>query len=299
MSKRIRKEHGLVLLAILFTISCARPLAKYTYESEKDIAPSTFKFSNESVNAENYEWNFGDGNTSDLENPEYQYLLSGRYDVELIAYKGKKKNKIKKTLVVKAPDKCLVQIETQFGKMLIELFDGTPDHRDNFVKLVEQGFYENLLFHRVMDGFMVQGGDPNSRDADESVRLGSGGPGYQIPAEFNEDYVHVKGALAAARQPDRVNPEKKSSGSQFYIVHGNTVTDAALDQVELRKGIEYTTEQREAYKASGGTAFLDTEYTVFGMVIEGLEVIDKIAAVETNPGDRPKENVQMNIKIIK
>lgn len=295
----MRKEYGILILVLIFASSCSRPMAKYTFDQEQETAPTTFRFENSSENAETYEWNFGDGSTSTEVNPEYQYLLSGKYDVELVAYKGKKKNKSVKTIIVKAPEKCLVQIETNYGNMLVELYDATPDHRDNFVKLAEKGFYDDLLFHRVINGFMIQGGDPNSRGADEKVRLGSGGPPYQIPAEFNEEYVHIKGALAAARQPDNVNPEKKSSGSQFYIVHGNSVTDDRLDQIEYRKGIEYSPEQRDTYKAKGGYPPLDGDYTVFGMVIEGLEVVNKIAEVETARGDRPKEGVVMKIKVIK
>jgi peptidyl-prolyl cis-trans isomerase B (cyclophilin B) len=279
--------------------SCSRPLARYTADYETVSAPSRIQFQNESENAEEYLWNFGNGKSSEEENPENRYLLSGKYVVELTAIKGKKKNKTKKTIIVNPPEKCLIQLETEYGEMIIELFEDTPEHRENFTKLVEEGYYDGLLFHRVMEGFMIQGGDPKSKGADETERLGSGGPGYQIPAEFKEKYVHVKGALAAARQPDSVNPEKRSSGSQFYIVHGIPTTDAALDQMEYRKGIEYTAEQREAYKKSGGYSPLDGEYTVFGQVIEGMEVIDKIAAVETSSGDRPLENVSMKIKLIK
>ncbi len=279
--------------------SCSRPIAKYTFESSSDTAPATIKFNNESENAEGYQWNFGDGSSSTEQNPEYKYLLSGKYDVELLALKGKKKGKLKKTIIVKAPEECLVLLETRHGNMLIQLFDDTPAHRDNFTKLIEEGYFDGLLFHRVIDRFMIQGGDPNSRDAGPKKQLGTGGPGYQIEAEFNDEFVHFKGALAAARQPDRVNPEKKSSGSQFYIVHGSSVSDTTLDQVEAKTGIQYTPEQREEYKKNGGYPFLDTQYTVFGRVIEGMEVIDLIAAEETSRSDRPREDVQMKIKVIK
>lgn len=288
-----------IAVLIFLCSSCIRPLAKYTFDSEKDSAPSKITFENSSENAEEYEWNFGDGNTSSEENPTYRYLLSGQYEVELTASKGKKKNKSKKTIIVKAPEKCLVLLETNFGEMLIEVYEDTPEHRENFTKLIEEGFYEGLLFHRVIDGFMVQGGDPNSKNADENTRLGSGGPGYTIPAEIDPRFIHVKGALAAARTGDQVNPDRNSSGSQFYIVHGNSVTDASLDQIEYRQGIEYTEEQREIYKENGGTPFLDMQYTVFGRVIEGLDVLDKIAETETKPGDRPVENVTMKMKVIK
>ena len=201
--------------------------------------------------------------------------------------------------MVKAPKNCLVEIKTSMGNMLIELYDETPKHRDNFFKLAEEGFYDDLLFHRVIDGFMIQGGDPNSRNARPGQPLGSGGPGYQIPAEFNESFVHTKGSLAAARQGDQVNPERKSSGSQFYIVQGKKLTDQELAMMERRTGLSYTEEQKEAYKNLGGTPFLDGQYTVFGRVIEGMDVIDKIAAVAKNPGDRPAEDIKMKIEPIK
>lgn len=187
-------------------------------------------------------------------------------------------------------------IETQFGDIYVDLYDTTPQHRDNFEKLVKEGFYDGLLFHRVMSEFMVQGGDPDSRDAAPGAMLGNGGPGYTIPAEFGG--LHVKGALSAARQPDQVNPQKASSGSQFYLVQGKQWTDAELDQIEQRQRITYSPEQRELYKTIGGTPFLDNDYTVFGEVIEGLAVIDSIAAVQTNPANRPLEDVPMTIKWI-
>ncbi|MCK6695367.1 MAG: peptidylprolyl isomerase, partial [Thermoanaerobaculia bacterium] len=178
--------------------------------------------------------------------------------------------------------------------MLAELYTSTPKHRDNFVKLAEEGYYDDLLFHRVINGFMIQGGDPQSRNAPAGQPLGMGGPSYQIPAEFVDSLVHVKGAIAAARTN---NPEKKSSGSQFYIVHGAPVTEAALNQIESMRRFLYTPEQRKAYLELGGAPHLDREYTVFGHVIKGLEIIDKIATVETAPGDRPKKDVKMKIRV--
>ncbi|MBR9919827.1 MAG: peptidylprolyl isomerase [Bacteroidetes bacterium] len=190
-------------------------------------------------------------------------------------------------------------IETEYGNMKVELSDLTPQHRDNFVKLVEEGFYDDLLFHRVIDGFMIQGGDPNSKDAGPNVPLGSGGPGYKVPAEIVPELIHVKGALAAARQGDQVNPQKESSGSQFYIVHGQPVQTQMLEQLQRQKGYEYTEEQLAAYANNPGTPFLDQDYTVFGMVIEGMDVIDKIAAVRTAAGNRPVEPVKMKITMIR
>ncbi len=176
------------------------------------------------------------------------------------------------------------------GNMKVKLYDSTPQHRDNFIKHVEASYYDGLLFHRVISQFMLQGGDPDSKDAPPSKRLGGGGPGYQIPAEIGA--YHFKGTLAAARTQ---NPEKKSSGSQFYIVHGKPVTDAELDQFSSMKGITYSPEDRARYKKDGGAIFLDNEYTVFGEVVEGFDVIDKIAATPTAPGDRPMKDVTMKI----
>jgi peptidyl-prolyl cis-trans isomerase B (cyclophilin B) len=193
----------------------------------------------------------------------------------------------------------LIELETAYGNMIIQLYDATPKHQENFIKLAEEGFYDGLLFHRVIDGFMVQGGDPKSKNARKGQPLGSGGPGYTVPAEFVDSLVHVKGALAAARMGDNVNPEKASSGSQFYIVHGRKVNEEALNRIESQKGVRYSKRQREIYKEKGGTPFLDREYTVFGQVIEGLDVIDKIAKSQTDNRDRPVENVEMKIRVIK
>lgn len=240
----------------------------------------------------------------------------------------------------------VVVIETDLGTMKVKLYNETPAHRDNFLKLAKEGFYNDLLFHRVIKEFMIQGGDPDSKGAPAGKQLGAGDVGYQIPAEFNyPKFMHKKGALSAARQGDQVNPEKKSSGCQFYIVQGKTYTDKELTRMEdnmkqqamMRKfnelkkanmdqirqlmqaqdraGIQelqnklvkecedyvaahpeeckMTDEVKKVYKEVGGTPFLDGEYTVFGEVIEGLDIIDKIAAVETAPGDRPVKDVKM------
>ncbi|MCB0798050.1 MAG: peptidylprolyl isomerase [Chitinophagales bacterium] len=191
----------------------------------------------------------------------------------------------------------IVKISTSYGDMLIKLYNETPKHRDNFIKLVKEGYYNGLLFHRVMQEFMVQGGDPDSRNAAAGARLGSGSPGYTIPAEFRKDLFHKKGALAAARQPDQVNPQKASSGSQFYIVQGKPTSDDELAMMGQRMGITFTEDQMEVYRTLGGTPFLDQNYTVFGEVISGMEVIDKIAAVQTDANDRPREDIKMTITL--
>lgn len=184
-----------------------------------------------------------------------------------------------------------VTISTEYGDMTLMLYNSTPKHRDNFLSLVEQGYYDSLLFHRVIPGFMIQGGDPDSKNARPGQTLGMGGPGYRIQAEIGAP--HFKGVLAAATDG---NPQKESAGSQFYIVHGREVTDAMLDQVQQQKGITYSPEQRQLYKEIGGYPPLDNDYTVFGEVVEGLEVVDKIVAVDKDRSNRPIKNVRMMIK---
>ena len=299
MQKIVFQGFGIMVMALLLA-SCARPIAKCNVDyTNGRKAPAAVQFENNSQKAISYSWNFGDGKMSQDTSPVHSFKHSGTYVVELTASNGKKTRTIKKTLTVEAPDKCLVEIETKFGTMLIELSDATPQHRDNFLKLAEEGFFDGLLFHRVINGFMIQGGDPNSKNAKEGEALGSGGPGYTVPAEFVDSLVHLKGVLSAARQGDQVNPKKNSSGSQFYIVQGQTVTRAMLDQIESRKGFRYSQAQRDAYAEVGGTPMLDRDYTVFGRVVKGLEVLDSIAQVQTDQRDRPREDVKMKVTVIK
>ncbi|MDD4922362.1 MAG: peptidylprolyl isomerase [Bacteroidales bacterium] len=246
----------------------------------------------------------------------------------------------------------IVLIETSLGNIKICLYDETPQHRDNFLKLVEQGYYQDLLFHRVIKDFMVQGGDPESKGASANKSLGSGGPGYQIPAEIlYPQLFHKRGALSAARTGDQMNPQKESSGSQFYIVWGSVYSEAQLAGMENQKKEQamqnyfgqlagerremiqelydsknqaaldslqkelvalteaefannpekggFTAEQKEAYSTVGGTPHLDGEYTVFGEVIEGLDIVEKIQSCQTGANDRPKTDITMKMEIAK
>jgi len=286
------------LLLMLLT-SCMKPMAKFSMSATHAESPVTIAFENNSENADSYLWNFGDGTQSTDSVANHYYVHSGKYEVSLSAIKGTKSNTMTKPFVINPPSKCLIEITTDYGVMIAELYDATPKHRDNFLKLIDEGFYNGLLFHRVIDGFMIQGGDPNSKDAAPGVALGAGGPGYQVPAEFVDSLVHIKGAIAAARTGDNVNPERMSSGSQFYIVQGSPVEESMLDMLEKRKAITYTPDQKKAYLERGGTPFLDRDYTVFGRVISGFEVIDKIIAVQKDARDRPREDVKMYIKAIK
>lgn len=244
-----------------------------------------------------------------------------------------------------------VRVHTTAGDMTVLLYGDTPRHRDNFVKLVKEGFYNGTLFHRVIKDFMVQAGDPDSKDAPAGKRLGSGGPGYQIEAEIlYPKHFHKRGALAAARQGDMTNPERRSSGSQFYIVTGRKLTPPALERMEQeldykqKQGLfqKYANERRaeieaaynagdsarveairqeliarvekeaaenpasldpvaiEAYKRVGGAPHLDGEYTVFGEVIDGLDVVSKIEEVETDEADRPVDDIKiLSMEIVK
>jgi len=244
-----------------------------------------------------------------------------------------------------------VVIETSFGNIVIKLYDETPLHKENFLKLAKSGFYDDLIFHRIIKEFMIQGGDPESKNAEQGKQLGMGGPGYTIKAEINyPKFFHKKGALSAARTGDQINPQRESSGSQFYIVQGKVYTNEELDMMEqsiiqrqsqsiIRKymeahretftklqqaadndGIQKLYEQileeasgeialvesykmpeevRKAYSTVGGTPHLDDAYTVFGEVVEGFDVIDKIAAVETGAQDRPIKNVVMKMRVVK
>jgi peptidyl-prolyl cis-trans isomerase B (cyclophilin B) len=296
--QRFRIFTLLALLAAGLTACGPKPKATFTVPAQKFTAPAKVAFTNTTVKADSYEWDFGDGSPVSTEvSPTHRYGHSGNYTVTLKATVGSKTVTRKQMVQVTAPERCLVEIETSQGIMIAELFNSTPKHRDNFVKLAEEGYYTDLLFHRVIAGFMIQGGDPNSRGAKPGQSLGFGGPSYKVPAEFVDSLVHVKGSLAAARDG---NPQKASSGSQFYIVQGGgPLTDLQLDQIEAQKGFHYSPEQRAAYKTSGGTPFLDRDYTVFGRLVEGFDVLDKIAAVKTGAGDRPATDVSMKVRVIK
>lgn len=193
-----------------------------------------------------------------------------------------------------------VRLETTAGTMVMALFDETPRHRDNFLKLVRQGYYDGLLFHRVIADFMVQTGDPDSRAAKPGQRLGDGGPGYTLPLETALPYrYHYRGAVAAAREPDEVNPERRSSGSQFYIVWGKNFNERTFppmrDYVSEMTGgeVEFTPEMVRTYMNEGGTPHLDGQYTVFGEIIEGMKVVKAIQKAETDADDRPVEDIRI------
>lgn len=182
------------------------------------------------------------------------------------------------------------KIITNYGNITVVLFDETPKHRDNFIKLVKEKFYDSLLFHRVIKGFVIQGGDPTSKNASDTALLGEGDLGYTIPAEFNPKYFHKKGMLAQARDN---NPEKASSACQFYIVQGKLANDSTFIKAKIRTGNETPEANKKVYRKIGGIPHLDMNYTIYGEVIKGIKIVDKIAAVETDKNDRPLKTVRI------
>lgn len=203
-------------------------------------------------------------------------------------------------LFAKAPKHQYVRIKTSYGECIIRLYNETPKHRDNFIKLAKKGFYNGTLFHRVIQNFMIQGGDPSSKDtvkAKPGAELGNGDVGYTIPSEFRDSLFHKRGVLAAARDD---NPAKASSGCQFYIVEGKRFTDGKLDTLEQTrlKGRKIPAWQREYYKSVGGAPHLDQNYTVYGEVVSGIDMVDRIAAVKKDERNRPLENIPMTVELL-
>ena len=198
------------------------------------------------------------------------------------------------------PKNQYVRVKTSYGSCIIRLYNETPQHRDNFIKLTKQGFYNGTLFHRVIQNFMIQGGDPDSKDpkkATPGAELGNGDLGYTVPAEFRDSIFHKRGVLAAARDD---NPKKASSSCQFYIVEGKRLTDAKMDSLEQGrlKGFKIPEWQREWYRSVGGTPQLDHGYTVYGEVVSGLDMVDRIAAVKKDGNDRPVADVSMTVELL-
>jgi cyclophilin family peptidyl-prolyl cis-trans isomerase len=205
-----------------------------------------------------------------------------------------------KKMTATTPNKMIpgtrIKITTDSGVMVLRLYDQTPKHRDNFIKLANDHFYDSLLFHRVINGFMIQGGDPQSKNAPPNTMLGGGDVGYTIPAEFDTNFYHKKGALAAARTN---NPEKASSGCQFYIAQGKKYTAAELDGMEMQTGLKFSPAKRKVYETIGGIPFLDMNYTVFGEMESGFDVLDKIAAARGDGSNRPFTDIRMKVEVMK
>ena len=202
-----------------------------------------------------------------------------------------------------SPTRPLVEVRTDLGRMVLALYNETPLHRDNFLKLVRTNAYDSLLFHRVVPGFMAQGGDPESKHAGADVTLGNGGPGYSLPAEVVQGLVHKKGAIGAARQGEDARSISHSNGSQFYVVEGKTYNAADLDQVAQRNArfgtpTSWTEEQKQQYAIVGGAPHLDGAYTVFGEVVEGIEVLDALSTQACDARDRPLKDIRMFMRVL-
>ncbi|MBK6363793.1 MAG: peptidylprolyl isomerase [Saprospiraceae bacterium] len=293
-------QNFLVFLWLILLAGCSGPKAYFETGELKNITPETVYFSNLSSKADHFFWDFGTGIKSTEKNPSFRYLTSGRYIVKLTAFKKKKKSTFSKEILFVAPSDCLIEVKTSKGSFLIKLHEETPLHNENFLKLIQQEFYTGTIFHRVINGFMIQGGDPETKHPQKDIRYGNGGPGYTIPSEIHDKHFHIKGALAAARISDEFNLKKESSGSQFYIVHGRPVDKLQLKIFESQKNIYYNINVSDIYETNGGAPQLDMEYTVFGQVIEGLDIIDAIASSPTDSYDRPKENISIiSITVIK
>ena len=222
-------------------------------------------------------------------------LLLSCFSVALLAADNDGKVIIQEKINKKMDSSTYVLISTEYGDIKIRLYDETPQHRDNFIKLANQKFFDSTLFHRVIPTFMIQGGDAQSKTAKAGEPLVMGDVGYYVPAEFNKDLIHKRGVLAAARDN---NPQKASSGCQFYITQGKKYSDEELTQISKARGITWTEEQKKTYKEIGGTPSLDMNYTVFGEVVSGIEVVDKIASEPRDQRDRPAKDIRMTVKVL-
>lgn len=278
----------LILWGLLQIVGCSTPTANFLISAESRKAPALINFNNQSTSAESYVWEVNDSIISTVDDAQHLFLNSGRYEICLTASKDNKSHQTIQTIFIDAPQLCHVYMKTSLGSFVFALSESTPGHRDNFISLIESGYYNGLSFHRVIDGFMVQGGDNKSRKGQTSITYKD-----QIREEINEDLFHVKGALAAARMPDDVNPDKFSSGTQFYIVHGRNLTSEDVENYESSKLFTYSGNDKKRYLEEGGAPQLDGEYTVFGYLVSGFDTLDKIANVETGELDKPIVDIRI------
>ncbi len=289
----------MIAISFLIMSSCAKPSADFVYKYDKKQVPVVLKFDNKSLLSERYEWDFGDGQKSNEVSPKHLFKSSGDFDVTLKAFKGNKSTIVKKSISLSPPILCLVEISTTAGNLILSLSDVTPIHRENFIENIELGLYNGLPFHRVINGFMIQAGDPERRKSgptEEDKLLAK----KTIKAEIVDTLIHRKGALAAARMPDEINPEKRSSAMQFYIVHGSSTNDVLLNTMYKNKEDLLTPSIRDIYNNYGGSPQLDGEYTVFGQLIDGFEILNKIATSATDENDNPIDEILiLNINLIK
>ncbi len=270
--------------------ACSKPIADFTLidVQKENQLPLRLQANNTSSNASAYVWKVNGREISTDDNLDYQCYDSGRYVIELEAKEGDKYSTKKDEIVIEASETCLLLMRTTEGNMVFSLLEETPRHLHNMEKLIASKYYEGLLFHRIIDDFMIQGGDNKTRSSGRRHTEPE-----TIDHEIKTEFPHYRGALAAARMPDDINPNKASSGSQFYIVDGRSYDIDKIRKAEKEKYFDYTDEQRQTYVSKGGAPQLDGEYTVFGYMVAGFEVLDKIAQVETDKYDRPIDDVKI------
>ncbi len=248
--------------------------------------PARIRFENKSENITSQVWKVNGNPVSTNKDLDYTFFSSGRHIIELEARSGNKVIHRQEEIIVHPTDYCQVLIKTSEGDLVVRLNEDTPGHLKQFSTLVDDGYYNGIYFHRVIDGFMIQGGDNKSRQGGKRRAEPE-----SIPHEISVDWLHYRGALAAARLPDNVNPEKRSSGSQFYIVDGQSFTRKQFERTQSNLAMDYSEEQIEKYIELGGAPQLDGEYTVYGRLIYGFDVLDKIAEAATDNLDKPTEDI--------
>ena len=281
-------KYFLACICCLAFWQCKTPIVTFT-QSDHQVSyeiPARIHFTNQSENITSQVWKINGNPVSIDKNLQYTFFESGRHTIELEARSGSQIIQKQQEVIIKPSVYCQVLIKTSVGDMVLQLDENTPVHLSHFVSLVDEGYYDGIYFHRVIDDFMIQGGDNKSRHGGKKREDPS-----SIPNEISRDRLHYKGALAAARLPDDINPEKRSSGSQFYIVDGQSFTQEKFEKTIANLAMDYSDEQIMKYVEIGGAPQLDGEYTVFGRLIYGFDVLDKIAEAATDNLDKPIEDI--------
>lgn len=271
---------------VLFLSSCSKTTADFIIRPSNNTVPLYLNASNKSGETDSLKWYVNGLPVSKDLDLGHQFIRSGRHTIELKVYKKGKVSTKSKEIILQAPITCYILMRTNFGDMVFSLNEQTPIHRDNFIELIESSYYDNIRFHRVIDGFMIQAGDQKTRTPFKHVNHKE-----VIQQEIIPALIHKRGALAAARMPDDINPDKNSSGSQFYIVDGKKLTEKEIEKYESSKLQDYTKVQKVEYLEFGGSPQLDGEYTVFGQLLHGFNTLEKISQVKTNRKDYPETEV--------
>ena len=281
-------KYFLALICCIALWQCKSPVVTFQQsntEASYEI-PSRIHFENKSENITSQVWKVNGNPVSTDKDLDYTFFNSGRHTIELEARSGNKVIHRQQEIIIHPTEYCQVLIRTSEGDLVVRLNENTPDHLQQFISLVEDGYYNGIYFHRVIDDFMIQGGDNKSRQSGKRRAEPE-----SIAHEISSDRLHYRGALAAARLPDNVNPEKRSSGSQFYIVDGQSFTEEQFERTQSNLAMDYSEEQIEKYIELGGSPQLDGEYTVYGRLIYGFDVLDKIAEAATDNLDKPIKDI--------